>query len=138
MKTHSSRRKVPIHSALIEHGFLDHVRSMRKRGLTDVFPELRPSKPGDRFGEKLDYNFRKALETVLDGNPRRLCFHAFRHYVKQQLDGHPSVSPKARRDILGHEATDVHDGVYGTEATLRELQRAIELLPFPLATEHGD
>ena len=133
VKTSASRRKIPIHSGLVEHGFLDYVSSIRSRRETDLFPELKPAPPAHKYGEKLHYTYSTAMKKQFDGNPRKLGLHSLRHYVKQELDGHISVSGKARRDILGHEGKDVHDAVYGTASPLEDLQRAIELLPFPLA-----
>ncbi|QFU08842.1 Phage integrase family protein [Rhodobacteraceae bacterium THAF1] len=133
VKTASSRRKVPIHTGLIAHGFLDYVKSIKNKGQENLFPELCPQNSKDPFGRKLYYNFSNALKIALDGNPRKLSLHSFRHYVKQQLDGQPSVTGKTRRDILGHEASDVHDSAYGEATPIEELRRAIELLSFPIS-----
>lgn len=46
LKNESSRRKVPLHSALIKEGFLDYVRGLPQSG--PLFPSLKP----DVFGSK--------------------------------------------------------------------------------------
>ncbi|WP_143540112.1 DUF6538 domain-containing protein [Rhodovulum sulfidophilum] len=61
VKTFSSERLVPIHGHLIELGFLRHVEEMRQRGASALFPELIATNDSQSFGDKIYYNWAKAL-----------------------------------------------------------------------------
>ncbi|OIQ27170.1 MAG: hypothetical protein BM562_15130 [Alphaproteobacteria bacterium MedPE-SWcel] len=129
VKTFSSERLVPIHEHLIELGFLRHVEEMRQRGATAVFPELIATNDSQSFGDKIYYNWAKALVLQLDGNPRELCFHSFRHYAIAHLKELPEVSEKQRRDLVGHSGGDVHDEQYDVATSMTVMSSVVAKLP---------
>lgn len=129
VKTLSSERLVPIHSHLLDLGFLRYVEDMRKRGAAAIFPELIPENESQSFGDKLHYNWSKAVGLQLEGNPRKLCFHSLRHYVIAYLKQLPEISDKQRRDLVGHSGQDVHDESYDEATPLPVLQGVVERLP---------
>jgi len=130
IKTEASRRRVPIHSALIDAGFLDHVQSMKRRGSRAVFPEMAPGATAkSKYGKKLGYNWRKTLKIILDGNPRLLCFHSLRHFVNNQIRDLNDVPCLVRLNIMGQEADDTNDRVYSEPSELPVLKAVIERLP---------
>ncbi|MEI4486687.1 DUF6538 domain-containing protein [Frigidibacter sp. MR17.14] len=133
VKNFTSTRKVPLHEHLIELGFLAHVQQAKRRA-NDLFPELRPaghSKQDRRkkYGDRIYYAFDKALEKALDGNPRNLCLHSMRHYVRDYLALDPTVPDKVRYDLISHEGADEDTRTYGAESPLRHLQDAVNRLP---------
>jgi integrase len=79
-KKRSSRRKVPIHSKLIDLGFLDYISSVKPRGSKLIFPEWKPSK--GRASREAEKWFGKLLrETRLRDETPGACLlgmHAFR------------------------------------------------------------
>lgn len=80
MKTESSRRRIPLHSALIDIGLLDYIEWLKKQGETQLFPELRPDCKGSLLG-----NWSKWFNRHLDGlgiDQRGLNYHSFRHSLK--------------------------------------------------------
>ena len=129
VKTFSSERLVPIHAHLIELGFLRHVDDMRMRGATALFPELIATNDSQSFGDKIYYNWAKALVLQLDGNPRELCFHSFRHYAIAHLKELPEVSEKQRRDLVGHSGGDVHDEQYDVATSVTVMSGVVAKLP---------
>ena len=129
VKTFSSERLVPIHAHLIELGFLRHVDDMRMRGATALFPELIATNESQSFGDKIYYNWAKALVLQLDGNPRELCFHSFRHYAIAHLKELPEVSEKQRRDLVGHSGGDVHDEQYDVATSMTVMSGVVAKLP---------
>lgn len=129
VKTLSSVRLVPIHSHLIDLGFLRHVEEMRKRGAAAIFPELIPENESQSFGDKLHYNWSKAVGLQLEGNPRRLCFHSLRHYVITHLKQLPEVTDKQRRDLVGHSGKEVHDEQYDEATSMPIMRGVVEQLP---------
>lgn len=129
VRTFSSERLVPIHAHLIELGFLRHVEDMRQRGATALFPELIATNESQSFGDKIYYNWAKALVLQLDGNPRELCFHSFRHYAIAHLKELPEVSEKQRRDLVGHSGGDVHDEQYDVATSMTVMSGVVAKLP---------
>lgn len=129
VKTLSSERLVPIHPHLIELGLLNHVTERRKARETAIFPELKPTNDTETFGDKIFYNWDRALDIQLEGNPKGLCFHSLRHYVIGFLKGDKTVSEKERRDLVGHVGTDAHDENYDTPTRMREMLQIVMRLP---------
>lgn len=114
LKTDASRRLVPIHSKLIELGFLDFVKTIHSGR---IFPHLRddPLKPGN-FGIKASEDFRDYRRSVGVGNQAgrgrsRKAFHSFRttfiDAARRAL-----VGDGIRRRLVGHEFDDTHDTNY--------------------------
>ena len=81
IKNKSSVRLVPIHSKLIELGFLDHVKSLREAKAKQLFPEWIPK--GGKASPNAERWFKRFLVQVglRDETPgaRLVGMHAFRH-----------------------------------------------------------
>lgn len=77
IKNISSKRLVPIHSRLIELGFLDHVKRMKDQG-TELFPRLREPKSG-KHGKKLGLRMRQIFDDTLGPTASGLSFNSLRH-----------------------------------------------------------
>jgi integrase len=102
---------------------------MRQRGASALFPELIATNESQSFGDKIYYNWAKALVLQLDGNPRELCFHSFRHYAIAHLKELPEVSEKQRRDLVGHSGGDVHDEQYDVATSMTVMSGVVAKLP---------
>ena len=130
VKTEASRRRVPVHSALIDAGFVKYVEEMKLRKSSAVFPDFTPGTgTTTKYGKRLGYNWRKSLEYSLDGNPRKLCFHSMRHFVNKTIRDMHDVPRLVRLNIVGQEPTDTNDRVYAEETELLVMQNVIERLP---------
>jgi integrase len=103
VKTDTSIRVVPIHSAVIALGFLDYVKSMKGRKL---FPKVRVDSIG-RWGSKWFGRYRNDIG--LGGRWRD--FHSFRHGWKTAARG-ASIPKEIHDEITGHDNGDVGSG-YG-------------------------
>ncbi|WP_281982443.1 site-specific integrase [Thalassorhabdomicrobium marinisediminis] len=128
IKNISSRRIVPIHSRLIELGFLNFVEAARTSGKTDLFPGLREPSTGEH-GRKLGRRMRQIVDKTFGAEGANLSFHSLRHYVQGTLEHVPEVTEKVLRDIVGHEGNDTHQRSYSKPAPTAVLQAAIERLP---------
>jgi len=124
LKNDGSVRKVPLHSTLIDEGFLDYVRSLPANG--PLLPDLTP----DRFerrggnGTKIIGRWVRAQGIV---DSRKAPNHAWRHRFKDLCRG--AGIEKAVHDALtGHASRDVGDG-YGLGYPLNVLAAAINKLP---------
>ena len=127
VKNISSIRMIPIHSRLIELGFMDHVREARAAGQPDLFPGLREPKSG-QHGRKLGRRMRQIIDATLGPAGEGLSFHSFRHYVQSTLED-IGVAEKVVRDIIGHEGKDTHQRNYSKPTPFHLLKEAIERLP---------
>ncbi|MFW2587311.1 tyrosine-type recombinase/integrase [Sagittula sp. SSi028] len=127
IKNLASKRVIPIHSHLIELGFLTHVEDIKKRGNKALFPEQ--EEPGTGiWGRKLGRTMRGVINKQLGESGGGLSFHSYRHYVQNALD-HNGIDDKIVRDIIGHEGRDVHERTYRKQTPIAEMQAAIETLP---------
>lgn len=112
LKNTSSRRIIPIHSALIALGFLRYVSTI-KTGR--IFPELPddPHRPGN-FGVKaseLFTNYRRKCGVGAQEGRSKKAFHSFRSTLISAL--RKAGVPKDRRTRLaGHEYEDTQDKTY--------------------------
>ena len=102
VKTESGKRLVPIHSKLIELGFLDFV-NQRKKSSSTLFPEEKRSING-RFSpySKRFRTYRNKQQVITPENSR-LDFHSFRHTVRTKLVDQ-SISESLIDDIIGHSS----------------------------------
>lgn len=59
-KTPAGERRVPVPDWLIALGFLDHIRALRRKKASDLFPELKPkghvNGPPKKFGATRHHN----------------------------------------------------------------------------------
>ena len=97
LKSESAKRIVPVHSKLIELGFLDYVANLKTDNL---WPEL-PTRKGKAGGFFSQYfgTLRKEL-----GIPRNIVFHSFRHNFRTSLS-QANVSEITIDKLLGHSST---------------------------------
>ncbi len=126
IKNLPSKRVLPIHSHLLELGFLEHVASMRKRGSPALFPEQGET-ASSVWGRKLGRAMRDIIDEQLGETGAGLTFHSYRHFVQNALDRN-GVEDKVVRDIIGHEGKDVHERAYRKQSTMAEMKTAIETL----------
>ena len=100
VKTECGKRLVPIHSKLIELGFLDFVQQRKKTSRT-LFPEEKRSING-RFSpySKRFRTYRIKQQVITPANSR-LDFHSFRHLIRTQLVDR-SFSESLIDSIVGH------------------------------------
>ncbi|NOR31734.1 MAG: tyrosine-type recombinase/integrase [Sulfitobacter sp.] len=124
LKTGSSYRKVPIHSAILALGFLDYVAT-RKTGR--LFAELKVgsdgtySQPWSKFWYNLGnkWKFRTKLHV----------FHSFRHNFVDALH-EANVTDAIAMQLCGHTNDDAHWG-YGKGASIARLKEEIEKVHYP-------
>lgn len=133
-KNDTSKRKVPIHSKLIDLGFLQYAGDMRASGATLLFPAWAPSRNrASPLPEKWFRQFLKDLN-LRDETPKAMLvgMHAFRHtMLTSARNCRPDkidITP-----ITGHVGQDsaVVRGYQG-ELTLDNLRDLIEKIEFPV------
>ncbi|WP_284377684.1 site-specific integrase [Amylibacter marinus] len=123
VKNKASKRKVPVHSALIDAGFLDFYQS-RQRG-KQLFPDYRFTK-SNGYGRNLGRWFNESFTPKLGIKTPRHVFHSFRHTMITRLI-QAEAPPEKAKCIVGHEQAGVTFQVYMRERyTLTQLKETIE------------
>lgn len=133
VKTKSSRRKVPIHSQLIEIGFLHYVDALKRAGKTLLFDGFRPSKM--RASTEAEKWFRQFLRDLglRDETPgaRLVGMHAYRSTFLNRAANLGVVNAEA---ITGHaqtmtNLTQSQDSMVGgeTSAVVRKYQGELDI-----------
>ncbi len=83
LKNSYSKKAVPVHKHLLNAGFEDYVRAIRRHKIGKLFPDATPSKSFGHHGEKVSKWFNRQLRSAK--YPRGFDFHAFRHTFRQAL-----------------------------------------------------
>lgn len=123
IKTEAGRRKVPLHSHLIELGFLDFLES--RRGYERLFPDFSYNVNGG-YGRNLGRWCNETFLPKLGIKEPGLVFHSLRHTMVTRLS-QAGVSEPIVQSLVGHARTGVTQEVYMREGyTLEQLKMAIE------------
>lgn len=129
LKTDASRRRVPIHSRLIELGLLDYVQALRESGAQKLFPDFQYC-PKNGWGRSLGrwFNDQFLVRTALKA--KGVSFHVFRHTVVTTLF-QAGVEEALVQTIVGHERQGVtHQHYFAKGYTLAQVRDALEKLRF--------
>ena len=132
VKSENATRKIPVHPALIELGFLELVERARKRGDRRLFPSLTRGANKDTYTE----NFTKVFGYYRRSNNvywHGLDFHALRTTFHHRLsDG---TCPGAhRRKLMGHEPLDEGERAYSQKGiSIASLFEQVKKIPFDVA-----
>lgn len=128
-KTAGSMRVVPVHSRLIELGFLNYHAGVVARGEQRLFPEIERDKRG-YFGDasKFFNSFFRDIGVKID---KRVNFHSFRHNVTDAFRA-AGYLDEQHGVLLGHTKAST-TGRYGVlpEGPLRDRVAMIEAVVFP-------
>ena len=127
LKNKASKRRVPIHSHLVELGLLHYVKQRRATGEQLLFSKLRNTGKGR---ETVGDGVGKWLARLLakEGIKGKKSLHSFRPTVTTKLY-EAGVDGETRREILGHGGKDVHEQVY-LRPPLKSLRLHLEKLNF--------
>ncbi len=129
LKTPTSRRRVPVHTAVVEAGFGEYVTRLRAEGEPRLFPQWRRTR-GSTLSSKWAQYFADYLRNACGFGPEtRLVPYSLRHTVRQLLSER-EVPEDVIRDILGHSAQGLTMGVYGGAASIQRMAEGLEAIPF--------
>lgn len=130
LKTHSSRRKIPLHPDLIALGFADYCNSQPADGR--LFPKLKPH-PVDGYGHAIGKTWEKYLRMEVQLVSKASPSHGFRHAFKT-LCRDVGIETALTDWLVGHAAPNV-GATYGTYPMRRLFE---EVKKFPsIAKEAG-
>jgi integrase len=129
LKNEGSKRRVPIHSSLIQLGFMEYVDSIKRGGHKRLFPQLK-SKGNNGYGDPVGKWWGRMVRDLGLTDPR-LVIHSLRHGGITKL--HSAGVPRNIAEILtGHSAGNVHeDYIHKELISLKTLQEGLEKLQYP-------
>ena len=105
MKNEGSRRRLPIHSSLIQLGFMEYVERIKKAGHTRLFPQVQKGMNG--FSDAIGKWFSRLVTKVGLTDPA-LVLHSLRHGGISKLHG-AGCPHSVVEMIAGHSAGNVHE-----------------------------
>ncbi|MDG1340978.1 MAG: tyrosine-type recombinase/integrase [Paracoccaceae bacterium] len=132
-KSNNARRLIPLHSQLIDLGFLELIAWTKRNKKRRIFSDVEPSSCSKQslsgpFGKRF-YNYRKAQGIYEE----RRDFHALRTTFNSKMVG-LAVPDTARRYLMGHKNGDVGITNYLPEGfPLKTLKEYIELEQIDIA-----
>jgi integrase len=125
LKTKSSRRIIPVHSALVRLGFLAFVEEKRKAGAKHLFPELRTSEAG-KHSSAVSKWWRRFMEDLGIKRPD-ITFHSFRHTFRDAMRRghvHPLIEDALGGWANGEKGTkEIYGAGYPPEMLAGELEK---------------
>lgn len=130
VKRPSRRRRVPLHTHLVEVGFLRWAENVRAAGRKDLFPSI--AKEGDARTNYGAQSFRRLREKVC-AQPERTSFHALRHTVQDHLKLARNVRDDFYHALVGHRPRHATDNIYTSPHRVRQLYaEAVSLIDYGL------
>lgn len=129
LKNLSSRRKVPVHEALRNLGFIEYAVQAKTVG-GKLFPDLSPNRHGE-YGAAFSKFFSRFLKDCgfVDADERKdrlLTFHSFRHKFKDMARA-AGVGVEVHDALTGHTRPGV-GAQYGSGVPLKMLASAVECI----------
>lgn len=130
LKTVHSKRKIPVHSKLIDLGFLGHVENVKGKGHSRVLSDIDPDSKGyysGLFSKTWSYYTKK-----IGVHSRKAVFHSFRHNFTDALR-EADVPDDVSRALTGHakrgDRVDTHLR-YGSKASLKRLKAGVDKVAY--------
>jgi integrase len=131
VKTHAALRVVPIHSALVRAGLIEHVAAPRKqKGRTRLLEDWQWRENGG-YGAPAGDWFRAYATHCGVYKTTRKTLHGLRHNFAQSL-ARADVHALKIKELLGHAAAGVMEQHFLGRRALTELRGAVEVADFQI------
>ncbi|WP_421906069.1 DUF6538 domain-containing protein [Mameliella sp.] len=131
VKSAAAIRSVPIHSRLVEFGFLEYVSKVRRAGSGGLFPTLTRSTKGQFNNASRHFSrYLDAIDLPVAEDASKPTFHCLRHSFIDEL--RREHSEQEFRPLVGHEEKTVTRG-YGVKETLglKKRKAIVETATYP-------
>ena len=112
LKTKSSRRIVPIHDTLLDLGFIEFIKLLKKKDpdRERLFQELKYK--GGNYNQNLSRWFNTRYLPSLGLKTNKKNFHSYRHSVSDHLK-QKGIEPHFINELLGHSSGNIDLDRYG-------------------------
>jgi len=132
LKNPDSMRYIPIHSALVDLGFIDFVATKSSGWLFNGLLDKKGEVPRDGLGTKASKWFLRHKNQLGIKEP---VFHSFRHTVANEFK-QKSVPEQQAMGVLGHKSQSITYARYGKDLNVPLLQETVEHLDFSLCIKN--
>jgi integrase len=132
LKNDASRRVIPLHTDLIDLGFLKLCKALKRRGTTRVFPELRKGRDG--YGQTATKWFCRYMKQCGIKEPKK-SFHSYRHTVANFLK-QKGCNLAQVAELLGHTTGSITGDRYGKIFKPQPMKKLIKNLDYGLDLSH--
>lgn len=135
LKTASTVRVVPIHSKIIELGFLDYKEKYEKRNTEryEGFIFKRTLTKNKKYNKHFMRPLFEHLKVLGIKKNRWKAFHSFRNTISNAMED-CGISDLYAKKIVGWQGDDTRSKHYSTRE-LKEIQRELEKLSYPFLDE---
>jgi integrase len=125
VKNFSSIRRVPVHSELINNGFLEYIQYMRDKNATTLFPNetIRDGRTGKNAGKRANRFIQKVVG--IEGK----SLHSFRHTFATIMK-RSGINESLAAEIMGHKHGGMTYDRYAKGYLSDTLKTAIESIKF--------
>jgi integrase len=127
VKTASGRRRIPLHSELLDLGFMVFVQDRRTEGSTQLFPELPKGKDG-YFSGGFSKSFSRYLERI-GIKTKKTSFHSLRHTFEDACRA-ATINGEIMDALQGHAEGGQRDR-YGSGYPIGILNDALQRISYP-------
>jgi len=129
VKNKASRRRTPVHNALIKAGFLEYVAQAREAGVLRLLPDLKPNKGG--VGRRLAMWFTTYIRKHCKIASKKKTFHSLRHTFATLAD-RSELRDEHIIALLGHDwGNSLLRRTYTQKLDLREMHQHLHRIRFP-------
>lgn len=122
IKNASSVRVIPIHRALVDIGFMEHVETRRQEGEKRLFPDLSMGGDGN-YSSPFSKHFGRFLESLGIKRPE-IVFHSFRHTFEDACRN-SGVPHDVMNALQGHSQAGMA-GRYGAGFGIKRLAEEMD------------
>ncbi|MBR9865866.1 MAG: site-specific integrase [Oceanospirillales bacterium] len=129
VKNISAKRRIPIHSKLIEIGFIDFFNEVKNKGHEKLFSTILPQRDG--YGTAPSKWFGRLKKKLTLKNPDKKTFHSLRHNFADALQS-AKIPEQIAASLLGHKHSEISYGTYGSGPKLALLHEHIESIKYDL------
>lgn len=127
LKTDNAYRQIPVHSHLLDLGFLNFIAKQKSRGNKLLFNE----KPDDEYGDwskKISSRFLRILNNLGMKAGNRPTIYGLRHTFIDELQ-QVDVNENIVAELVGHSKKNITFGRYGKQLNIKLLKEKVELFP---------
>lgn len=135
LKTHNSKRQIPVHPELLKLGFLDFVQRQMNRydGDARLFEDFTIGTEKDPGGPASKIMMRYIRTEVTED--KAVVFHSFRHSFSDALR-HTDIEDSRRRKLMGHAGEGATDTDYDSTLGAIHLAEDMAKVRYPIDLSH--
>jgi integrase len=125
LKTEAASRLVPLHTKLIDLGFLDYINDLREADRKQLFPTISRSSKGS-YSYAPSKEFAAYMDNIVGIKEKGKDFHAFRHVSNNNFKQN-GINIEMRCELVGHIHNNVNSEVYSDQfrVQLKKMQSII-------------